>query len=78
VPVVSYPNVQCVVQGKFLGQKSRRLTATGADRNECLKNLAALDKVVNDLLLPHLNSAFAAELALVSRTRRRWATWTAW
>jgi hypothetical protein len=77
VPVVSYPNVQCIVQGKFVGQKSRRLTAIDADCNEYLKDLAELDKVVNVPLLPGLDSASVAELALVSRTRRQCATWTA-
>jgi hypothetical protein len=77
VPVVSYPNVRCVVQDESVGQKSRRLTAIDPDRNEFLKTLAERDKVVNDLLLPHVDSTFAAELALVSGPRRQCATWTA-
>jgi hypothetical protein len=77
VPVVRYANVQCVAQGKFVGQKSRLLTAIDAAREENRKNPAALDKVANDLLLPHLDSTFAVQLALVSRIRRRCATWMA-
>ena len=59
------------MQDKSVRQKSRRRTAIDPDRNESLKNLAARDKVVNDLPLPHLDSTFAAELELVSGTRRQ-------